>query len=283
MRESCELEPYASSEGEPDFYNGLDQSGDASHSRITMANPQADNEHHVLEADGELHLSDPMAALQPVNRPARKRRKTVSTNEKDEPHPSRQSRVKRRRGLFTSSISTPQRSNSHVDKTSLASPARASTDRETRKSRASQRVSQPSPTLPDADPDTSRDPSAKPKPDILPENITTKVSLVVIASSQRQQELAPITVKLSSYTSIHAGFNKFFEFLTQECELGDLSNNVTAVSATYPWGDRKHRLRRDKIDTDGKTFCAHIQGAFEEDSALADKGCEIGLLLHVAM
>lgn len=309
MRESMDVEPYDSSGGEPDFYNMYGQerrstqTRNISHTRVTRANSNTGSEHHVSEADSELHLSGSTAVTPPVRASSRRKRKrkTLVADERDEPYEPRRSNrsnAKKRRGLFTSA------------------------GVEMRKRRLSRKISRLSPTLTDPaydyaddaahhadsgathnaahnaapgaaydpahDPahdavpktvsNASPNPPAAPKTEILPLAIATKISLIVIASTQ--QTLAPVTVSLAEYTSAHSDFNNFFEFLAQECELGDLATDVTAISATYTWNGRKHRLRRGKVEADGRTFVEHVRGAFEGGEGDAGKG-EVEMLLHV--
>ena len=114
------------------------------------------------------------------------------------------------------------------------------------------------------------------KTEPLSNDITSKTALMVIASSQ--QGMAPVTVKLDTYT----GAGNLFEFLAQECELGNLSKKVTAISATYTWDKRKHRFRKDRLDVDWAAFCDRLREAFDKNPDFAMHGCEVEMLLHVA-
>ena len=105
--------------------------------------------------------------------------------------------------------------------------------------------------------------------------ITSKTVLMVSASSQ--QDMAPVTVKLDTYTG-----SGFFKFLAEECELGHLAKKVTAISATYMWDMRKHRIRRERMDVDWATFCDRLRQAFDKNPDFFKYGCEVELLLHVA-
>jgi len=299
MRESIDIEPYESSEGEPDFYDEFGheqhstQTRNTSHTRVTRANTNTGSEQHVSEVDSELHLSGSTAVTPPVRASSRRKRKTISTVEHDEPRQFSRSTAKKRRGLFTSA------------------------GVEAGKRRISRKISRPSPTLsdpayeyahdaahnaahnaahdsaPGATYDTAHDtthdvahnaahnahlnappnPPTAPKTEILPLAISTKISLIVTASTQ--QTLAPVTVSLADYTSTHSDFYNFFDFLAQECELGDRAEDVTAISATYTWNGRKHRFRRAKMEVDGRTFVEHVRGAVE--------GAEVEMLLHVGV
>ena len=113
------------------------------------------------------------------------------------------------------------------------------------------------------------------KAEPLSNDITSKTALMVVASSQ--QDMAPVTVKLDTYTG-----SGFFEFLAEECELGNLSKKVTAISATYTWDKRKHRFRKDRLDVDWAAFCERLREAFDKNPDFAKHGCEVELLLHVA-
>ena len=109
----------------------------------------------------------------------------------------------------------------------------------------------------------------------LSDETRNRISLKVIATNQ--QDMAPVTVRLSSYD----GSINFFDFLASECELGDMSKNVKAVSATYTWDDSKHRLRRGRLDTDWAAFCDKLRMDFETNSNFVTRGCEVMMLLHV--
>ncbi|MCJ1242878.1 hypothetical protein MMC30_000074 [Trapelia coarctata] len=285
MRESMEVQSYASSEGDPEFYDEFGQerqptkTRNVSHHRLTRPNVSMDNERHASEAASDLPLTGPTAALETGRR---NKRRITYTEVKNEPIHSGRSKAQRRRGLFASGAV------------------------ETRNSRASRRISQPSPTLTNPDHDspdyaphnapraasrtaprdaaheTTQSPPAEPKTpktEMLSNDISGNVFLLVIASNQ--QHLGPVTVNLNDYTSAHEGFDGFFDFLAKECELGDRSENVTAVSATYLWSGRKHRFRKDKVGMDGKMFFDHITRGFGDHSEFAKTGCEVEMLLHV--
>ena len=283
MRESMEVQSYASSEGDPEFYDEIGQerqpteTQEVSDNRLTKA---TGNEHPGPEAESDLPLTGSTAAV----RTGRRNKRRVNYREVMEgPYNPKRSRVKKPGGLF------------------------APRALETR-TRVSRRLSHASPTLSDPGYDSARDaphnasgavsltatrdsthnatrsPADEPKTpktEQLPNDISSKVFLVVIASNQ--QNLAPVTVTLDHYTSTHKGFHNFVEFLAQECELGDLSKDVTGISATYTWSGRRHRLRKDKMDADGNIFLDHIVVAFEEHAGFAKKRCEVEMLLHVAL
>lgn len=291
MRESMDVEPYDSSGGEPDFYDEFAQerypaktnARNVSHSRATRANSDTGNEHDDPEAESEVDLP----GLTATNRPVRKSsRRAIPTAEQDESHRPKRAVASNRRGLFIAAAIA------------------------TRKPRASRRIPGLSPTLSDPAYDAAHDapfeaahgtfhnsaqdtahdtvpktvpnaypnPPAAPKTEILPLALATKISLIIIASTQ--QTLAPVTVSLAEYTSTHSDFNNFVEFLAQECELGDLATDVTAISATYTWNGRKHRLRRGKVEADGRTFVEHVKGAFEGLEGVVERA-EVEMLLHV--
>lgn len=302
MRESVEVEPYLSSEGEPDFYDDFGQERypakinvlNVSHSRAIRANPDTGNEHDYSEAESEVDLPGLTAANRPVRKSSRRKRKPMSAVRHDEPRQSSRSTAKKRRGLLTSAgveggKRRLSRKISRLSRT-LTDPAYNYADdaahhadsSATRHAAPGAAYDSAQGTAHDAVPKTvpnaSANPPAAPKTEILPLAIATKISLIVIASTQ--QTLAPVTVSLAEYTSAHSDFNNFFEFLAQECELGDLATDVTAISATYTWNGRKHRLRRGKVEADGRTFVEHVKGAFEGGEGVVGRG-EVEMLLHV--
>jgi len=276
MRESMEVQSYASSEGDPEFYDEFGQerqptkTRNISHNRLTRAN-------HTLEAETDL---PPLEQAVAARAGSRKQRNISYEEEEVEPHHSRRSKAKKRRGFFTSGAVAARKSRAPLRSEPspiLTDPDHDSTHETPRDalSASAQDTAQETACTPlVAEPKTPLSPS-------LPTDISSKVFLVVIASNQ--QTLAPVTVNLNTYTSAHEGFRHFIEFLAQECELGDLSKNVAGISATYTWSGRRHRLRKDKIEADGNVFFDHVAGAFEEHAEFAKKGCEVEMMLHVAL
>lgn len=117
----------------------------------------------------------------------------------------------------------------------------------------------------------------KVKTEQLSSEIKKNTVLCVIASNQ--QDMAPVSVRLDCY---HASEN-LIDFLAAECELEILANSVTAVSATYTWdNDKKLRLRRSRLDIDWTTFCAQLRDAYVKHPEFYTRGCEVGMLLHIA-
>ena len=125
------------------------------------------------------------------------------------------------------------------------------------------------------DPDEPDSRQTKIKAEALPDNITAATTLMVTASCQR--EMAPVTVKLSGCNPLKS----LFDFLAEECGLGPRSRKVVAISATYGWNKRQHRIRGYRFDTDLATFTAALRDAWDSDPGVAKRGCEIAMLLHV--
>lgn len=92
-----------------------------------------------------------------------------------------------------------------------------------------------------------------------------------------QLDMAPVTVKLSACQPLQ----DLFAFLAEECRLGSRTKNVVAISATYGWNKRQHRIRAYRLDTDLATFSSALRDAWDSDLGLAKQGCEIAMLLHV--
>ncbi|KAL9120469.1 MAG: hypothetical protein Q9187_002979 [Circinaria calcarea] len=113
------------------------------------------------------------------------------------------------------------------------------------------------------------------KTEALSDNITAGTTLMVTASCQ--QDMAPVTVKLSACKPLQ----DLFAFLAEECGLGPRTKNVVAISATYGWNKRQHRIRGYRFDTDLTTFSSALRDAWDSDPGVAKRGCEIAMLLHV--
>ena len=112
------------------------------------------------------------------------------------------------------------------------------------------------------------------KVESLSPDVLSHIKLKVIASNQ--QNMAPITVRLSAYNPA----DNLFEFLAAECELGS-KTKVTAVSATYSWNHSAHRLRKHKFDEDWKEFCDDLRSAWGGLSDPWESGLGIAMMLHV--
>ena len=113
------------------------------------------------------------------------------------------------------------------------------------------------------------------KVETFPANIAVGTTLMVTASCQ--QDMAPVTVKLSECKPL----GNLFDFLAEECGLGPRSKKVVAISATYGWNKRQHRIRGYRFETDLATFTAALRDAWDSDPGVAKRGCEIAMLLHV--
>ena len=122
----------------------------------------------------------------------------------------------------------------------------------------------------------SKTETVKVKTEHLSSEIMSKTILSVTATSQ--QDMGPVTVKLECFT----GFPSFFDFLAEECILNDLTDEITAITATYTWSGRKHRFRKERFDVDWEAFCAELKDAFGKNPAFARQGCNVDMLLHVA-
>lgn len=113
------------------------------------------------------------------------------------------------------------------------------------------------------------------KVEALPGSIATGTTLMVTASCQ--QDMAPITVKLSGCKPLE----NLFDFLAEECGLGPRSKKVVAISVTYGWNKRQHRIRGYRFETDLATFTTALRDGWDSDPGVAKRGCEIAMLLHV--
>jgi hypothetical protein len=116
---------------------------------------------------------------------------------------------------------------------------------------------------------------ASPAPQVV--DIGSKVMLRVNVTTQ--QHMAPVNVKLSKYT----GRQGLFEFLGHECTLDTKSlKKIIAASVTCLWDNDTLRIRKSQIEADWEVFCEKLTRAFLEDFEIAEKGCKVDVLLHLA-
>ncbi|KAL9120844.1 MAG: hypothetical protein Q9187_002603 [Circinaria calcarea] len=123
--------------------------------------------------------------------------------------------------------------------------------------------------------DTTDSQQARIEAEALSEIITVGTTLMVTASCQ--QDMAPVTVKLSACKSLQ----DLFIFLAEECGLGPRTKDIVAISVTYGWNKRQHRIRGYRFDVDLATFSSALRDAWDSDPGVAKRGCEVAMLLHV--
>ena len=125
--------------------------------------------------------------------------------------------------------------------------------------------------------DSASEPETTFKIEKLPAEILAKTTLLVTASNL--SDMAPVLVKLECFK----GVTSFLDFLAEECVLGDAASKVTDASVTYTWNGRKHRLRKTRLDVDWLAFCDELRDAFRKNPIFLQQGCEVEMLLHVAV
>lgn len=100
---------------------------------------------------------------------------------------------------------------------------------------------------------------------------------VLLVTASNQADKAPAAVPFSACQR----FDEIFSTLVTELGLHpDTGKKVKAMSATYTWNGKRHRIRRDK-KLDWHRFIKAIRKGWESETTKFEDECEIEMVLHV--
>lgn len=100
---------------------------------------------------------------------------------------------------------------------------------------------------------------------------------ILLVTASNQADKAPAAVPFSACQR----FDEIFSTLVTELGLPvDTGKKVKAMSATYTWNGKRHRIRRGK-KLDWHRFIKAIRKGWESESTKFEDECEIEMVLHV--
>ena len=126
-----------------------------------------------------------------------------------------------------------------------------------------------------AQPEHMNKQGASVKSECVSDDILAATFFTVTASNQ--PTMAPVTVAFKYCSS----FDLFFPTMIAECGIRDIPDNkIMAISATYTWNQKKHRIRRNRAE-DWTVFCTALGKTWDRNADQFQDGCEVALLIHV--